>query len=87
MLPEVTGVYFYDDNSKYIKRVEEVLDAYDKEYGTNIRAKVEINTVSTADKPMNKLKLAHAYSRILGCDPYLRKSGFADKYLNELYNE
>jgi hypothetical protein len=87
MQPEVTQVYFYDDNSKYIKRVDEVLSAYDEEHGTNLRAKVDINVVSTEGKPMNKLKLAHAYSSILGRDHYLRKNGFADKYINELYDE
>lgn len=86
-LPEVTKVVFYDDNSKYIKRVNEVLASYDEERGTNITEKVVINLVSTQEKPLNKLKLAHAYSLILGKNLLLRKNGFADKYINELYDE
>lgn len=85
--PEVTEVHFYDDNLKYIKRVQEALDTYDEQHGTNLNAKVHINAVSDAGKPINKLKMAYAYSNILSRDYYLRRIGYVDRYIKELYDE
>jgi hypothetical protein len=49
-------IHFFDDNPGYIKAVYDVIDQHDREFGTNLAAKVQITMVNQMNKPAYLLK-------------------------------